>query len=89
VTTTTWYVTFETRKRGLRLFRERSPRLTRTFATEADAKAFACSKLEEGLVVFAGTVNPSFPKRLVLPRDMASWIEEGAIPSNELKCGKD
>ena len=78
---TTWYVTFEIRKRGVRRYKERSPRLTRTFATETEAKAFARLKLDEGMVVFAGTINPYSPKRLVLSRDMADWIEEEPVPN--------
>ena len=71
----TWYVTFEIRKRGLLSKKERSPRETRTFATEAEAKIFARVKLEEGLVVFAGTVNPQSPKRLILFHDVANWLD--------------
>ena len=69
-----WYVTFEIRKRGLLSKKERSPRETRTFATEAEAKMFARAKLEEGLVIFAGTINPHTPKRLVLSHDIANWL---------------
>jgi hypothetical protein len=73
----TWFVTFEIRKRGLLAEKERSARETRTFATEAEAKTFARAKLEEGLMVFAGTIiNPRFPKRLIPPHDIANWIEE-------------
>ena len=62
--TPNWYVTFEVRGRGI-LPKPRSPRETRTFVTEAEAKIFARSKLAEGLVVFAGTINPHTPKRVV------------------------
>ena len=70
----TWSVTFEIRKRGLLHKKERSSRETRTFATEAEAKTFAQARLEEGLVVFAGTINPHSPKRLILERDIADWL---------------
>ncbi|MBR0696308.1 hypothetical protein [Bradyrhizobium lablabi] len=82
----TWYVTFEIRKRGLLSKKERSPRETRTFATEAEAKTFARVKLEEGLVVSAGTINPYSPKRLILAHDVASWVDE-QIESNEDRRG--
>jgi hypothetical protein len=75
-TTPIWYVTFEVRKRGI-LPRQRSPRETRTFVTEADAKAFARSKLEEGLTVYAGTINPHTPKRLVPSSEIYSWLVDG------------
>lgn len=71
----TWYVTFEVRKRGL-LLRERSPRETKTFATEAEAKAFARAKLDDGLAVFAGTINPHLPRRLIPASSIAAWLAE-------------
>jgi hypothetical protein len=71
-----WYVTFEIRKRGLLHKKERSPRESRTFATEAEAKMFARAKLDEGLVVFAGTINPHSPKQLILSHDIARWVAE-------------
>ena len=51
----TWYVTFEIHSYGT-LPKLRSPRETRTFLTEVEAKLFARSKFAEGLVVFAGTI---------------------------------
>jgi hypothetical protein len=77
----TWYVTFEIRKRGL-LKKERSPRETRTFATEPEAKIFARAKLDEGLVVFAGTINPESPKRLILFHDVGDWLAGRAEPTS-------
>jgi hypothetical protein len=72
----TWYVTFQIRKRGLLHRRERSPRETRTFLTEGEAKKFAAMKLQEGLVVFAGTINPHNPKRLITSADIPNWLAE-------------
>ena len=71
-----WYVTFEIRKRGLLHRRERSPRETRMFETEAEAKTFARAKLDEGLIVFAGTINPHSPKQLILSQDVTRWPGE-------------
>ena len=75
-----WYVTFEVRRRGI-LPRRRSPRETRTFATEAEAKIFARAKLDEGLVVYAGTINPYTPKRLAPSSQIDSWLIDA--PSND------
>ena len=72
----TWYVTFEAQKRGT-LPKRRSPRETRTFQSEADAKAFAKVKFDEGLTVYAGTINPFLPRRLIPSSDIPSWIEQG------------
>jgi hypothetical protein len=72
-TTPIWYVTFEVRKRGI-LPKQRSPRETRAFVTEAEAKIFARSKLEEGLTVYAGTINPHSPKRLVPSSQIYAWL---------------
>jgi hypothetical protein len=77
----TWYVTFEIRKRGLLRKKERSPRRTRAFECEAEAKAFARAKLAEGLVVFAGTINPHLPKALIHPHRVADWLDEGSQQS--------
>jgi hypothetical protein len=71
----TWYVTFEVHKRGA-LPKRRSPRETSTFESEAEARAFAREKFEEGLIVFAGTLNPYLPRRLIPSSDIPSWIEE-------------
>ncbi|MCC8944041.1 MULTISPECIES: hypothetical protein [unclassified Bradyrhizobium] len=71
-----WYVTYEIRRRGLLARRARSPRETRTFATESEAKAFARSKLDEGLVVFAGTINPHLPRQLIPSQNIADWLVE-------------
>ena len=85
----TWFVTFEIRDRGLLHKKERSPRETRTFATEAEAKTFAQAKLEEELVVFAGTINPHSPKRLILARDIADWLVEQSEPLSSSKDQSD
>jgi len=83
----TWYVTFEIRKRGLLSKKERSPRETRTFATETEAKMFARWKLEDGLVVFAGTINPHSPKRLILFHDVANWVDPRTEAATEDRPG--
>lgn len=70
----TWYVTFEAHKRGV-FPRRRSPRETRTFETEAQAKNFAQAKLDEGLVVYAGTINPASPRRLIASGGIPHWLE--------------
>jgi len=74
-TTPIWYVTAEVRKSGI-LPKQRSPRETKTFATEAEAKIFAHAKLDDGLAVFAGTINPYSPKRLILSSQILTWLAE-------------
>jgi hypothetical protein len=81
----TWYVTFELQKRGLLSNRRRSPRATRRFATEADARSFARTKLDEGLVVFAGTINPQFPKQLVTSSEIPAWVDSDSTEDVSLK----
>ncbi|HTO67090.1 MAG TPA: hypothetical protein VMM15_38225 [Bradyrhizobium sp.] len=70
----TWYVTFEMHKRGL-LPKRRSHRMTRSFETEPEAKDFARARLDEGLVVFAGTLNPFLPKQLIPSSGIPQWLE--------------
>ena len=69
----TWYVTFEVHKRGT-LLRRRSPRATRTFETEAEAKDFARAKFNEGLIVYAGTIIPHKPRRTIPSSDIPAWL---------------
>ena len=71
----TWYVTAEVPKRGL-LPKLRRPRETKTFATESEAKLFARIKLEEGLAVFAGTINPHLPRRLIPASGIHAWLAD-------------
>jgi hypothetical protein len=71
----TWYVTFEVQKRGV-FPKRRSPRLTTTFDTEAEARVFARAKLQEGLIVFAGTINPHVPRKLINSHNIAAWAAE-------------
>nr|WP_245004064.1 hypothetical protein [Bradyrhizobium liaoningense] len=73
--TAIWYVTLAVRRHGL-LRKPRSPHETRTFATEAEAKAFARSKLEDGLVLLAGTINPHSPKQLIPASRIRSWLAD-------------
>nr|WP_081851568.1 hypothetical protein [Bradyrhizobium sp. URHD0069] len=69
----TWYVTFEVPRRGT-LVRRRSPRSTRTFETETEAKNFARMKLDDGLIVTAGTINPHVPRRAIPSGNIPSWL---------------
>jgi hypothetical protein len=71
----TWYVTFEPHKRGT-LPRPRCPRQTATFATETEARQFARARLEEGLTVFAGTINPHLPRQLIPAEGIVRWLAE-------------
>ena len=52
-----------------------SPRVTKTFETEAEAKKFAREQLDKGIAVTAGTINPQFPKRLVPSSEISDWLE--------------
>ena len=47
------------------------------FPSESEARIFARAKLAEGLVVFAGTVNPVAPKKLILGSKILDWVNEG------------
>ena len=74
----TWYVTSEVRKNGL-LPKLRRARETKTFATENEAKLFARAKLDEGLAVFAGTINPHLPRRLIPASDIQAWLADSTM----------
>lgn len=80
-------MTVEVRNRGI-LPKQRSPRETKTFATEAEAKNFARLKLDEGLSVFAGTINPHSPKRVVPSSQIYAWLADEPA-DNEPPPGDD
>jgi hypothetical protein len=71
-----WFVTFEVQRRGV-LPERRSPRATVTFETEAEAKSFARMKLDDGLAVHAGTINPHLPRQIIPLEGIPSWLEVG------------
>lgn len=71
----TWFVTYEVPRSGASVKR-RSPRSTRTFETEAEAKTFARKKFDEGLIVSAGTINPHSPRRAIASGSIPGWLEE-------------
>ena len=58
-----------------------------TFETERQAKVFARTKFHEGLIVYAGTINPYSPKRLISSRDLVHWLDEPQEQSAEDRDG--
>lgn len=72
----TWYVSFELPKLDLRAATRRSPRQSKTFFTEDEARAFASEKCKEGLIVSAGTLNPHLPRRTIPSLAIHFWIAE-------------
>lgn len=49
--------------------------MTRMFESESEAKQFARAKFDEGLTVYAGTVNPYLPRRLIPSDGIPAWLE--------------
>jgi hypothetical protein len=74
-----WYVTFEVPRSGT-LVQRRNPRLTKTFETEAEARDFARTKFDGGLIVTAGTINPHLPRRAIPSEEIPTWLESGQTP---------
>ena len=61
-----------------------------TFETEAEAKTFARMKFHEGLIVYAGTINPYSPKRLISSRNLPHWLDETQEqPGENRGCAAD
>jgi hypothetical protein len=75
----TWYVTFEVPRIGT-LVRRRNPRLTKTFDTEAEAREFARTKFDGGLILTAGTLNPQLPRKAISSVEIPVWLESGQAP---------
>jgi hypothetical protein len=71
----TWYVSFplKTPEAG----HQRFARQTRTFTSEADAKAFARTLLDRTNDVSAGTLNPHTPRRVIAPAAIRNWTGDG------------
>ena len=78
----TWYVTFEV-PRGGALVHRRNPRLSKTFETEAEARDFARTKFDEGLIVTAGTINPQLPRKAIPSQEIPAWLESGQAPESK------
>jgi len=70
----TWYVTVEISGSDV-VPGGRGPRETRTFETEREAKSFARAKFDEGLVVYAGTINPQLPKQHISSGQLLAWLD--------------
>jgi len=62
------------------LVQRRNPRLTNTFETEAEAKEFARTKFDGGLIVTAGTINPHLPRRAIPSEEIPAWLESDSRP---------
>jgi hypothetical protein len=87
----TWYVTFEVPKGGT-LVRRRHARLTKTFNTEAEAREFARTKFDGGLILTAGTLNPELPRKAIPSLEISIWLKSGQAPepfANEPTTKKD
>ena len=62
------------------MVQRRNPRLTNTFETEAEAKEFARTKFDGGLIVTAGTINPHLPRRAIPSEEIPAWLESDSRP---------
>jgi hypothetical protein len=72
----TWYVTFEAQKRGD--FAEAAkPPEDLDVSERSRCEGFCQTKFDEGLIVYAGTINPVLPRRLIPSSDILSWIDQG------------
>jgi hypothetical protein len=60
--------------------------MTKTFDNEMAAKEFARQKFNDGLALFAGTINPYAPKQLILGSQILMWLD-GAQVSNPAEAG--
>ena len=71
----TWYVTFAMRE-AVKQYGRPLCRATKTFDTEAEAKNFARMKVDEELIVSAGTINPHLPKQAIASSSIHLWLED-------------
>jgi hypothetical protein len=71
----TWYVAYEVPKTEKQRGR-RSPRATKTFPNELEAKEFARVKYAVGLKINAGTLNPHLPKQAIAWTEIHRWLKK-------------
>ena len=69
------------------MVQRRNPRLTKTFETEAEAREFARTKFDCGLIVTAGTINPHLPRRAIPSEEIPAWLKSG--PTKEPRDQED
>ena len=62
------------------MVQRRNPRLSKTFDTEAEARDFARTKFDAGLIVTAGTINPHLPRRAIPSEEIPVWLESDQPP---------
>ena len=74
----TWYVTVELPRSKKRSAARRASRLSATFRTEDEAKAFARARYNQGLIVSAGTLNPYLPRQTIISAAIHDWIGDVA-----------
>ena len=67
-----WFVSYRHKSRPAR---SGHARMTETFETEAEARAFARTLLE-GIDINAGTINPHLPKKFFGSAKIKEWLEE-------------
>jgi hypothetical protein len=60
----------------------RRSRATRTFSSEAQAKDFVREKLDEGLIVSAGTMVPHLPRQIIPSTGVLAWLDP--VEPNEI-----
>jgi hypothetical protein len=73
-----WYVSIDRpSQQRPSLSRASSPRQSKSFPTEIEAKQFAKAMLSDGYKVTAGTLNPYQPRRrIITTSEINQWIEE-------------
>ena len=72
----TWFVSFRPKDADRRPEANGQRRMSETFATEAEAKAFAAERLADSTDITAGTLNPVTPKRTLGSAGIRAWLDD-------------
>jgi hypothetical protein len=72
----TWFVSFRPNDADRLPQANGQRRMSETFATEAEAKAFAAERLADSADITAGTLNPVVPKRTLGSAGIKAWLDE-------------
>ena len=82
--THTWYVSFEMPRPPIGEKKRPYFRISRSFESEIEAKAFAKEKLQQSPDVNAGTLNPVSPKRVITSAQIYKWLETPSVSESDL-----
>ena len=78
-----WFVTFRPRDPSRLPEADGHRRMSESFESEAEAKAFAAARLTDSSQIVAGTLNLVAPKRTIGSSQISEWLNEPSETSRK------